>query len=72
MKVLIRKTIESDFIAVSNIIKESFKNDIHSDHREQFLVEKLRKSENFIQNLSLVAIINEEIVGYVGWSNTVD
>lgn len=37
----------------------------HSDHKEHFLVERLRKSDAFIPELSLVAEIDNEIVGHI-------
>ncbi len=36
-----------------------------SDKKEQFLVERLRKSDGFIPELSLVAEIKHHIVGYI-------
>lgn len=36
-----------------------------SDHKEQFLVERLRKSSAFIPELSLVAEIGNKIVGHI-------
>ena len=36
-----------------------------SDHREQYLVERLRNSDTFIPELSLVAEIDNQIVGYI-------
>ncbi len=65
MKISIRKSEKSDSKIISKIIQESFKHDIHSDQREHFLVEKLQKSKDFIPELSLVAEVNEEIVGFI-------
>lgn len=36
-----------------------------SDHQEQHLVERLRKSEAFIPELSIIAEINNQIIGYI-------
>jgi predicted N-acetyltransferase YhbS len=47
------------------LIKESFKNEEHTDHQEHFLVERLRTSDGFVPELSLVAAIDGEVVGYI-------
>lgn len=47
------------------MVEKAFKNEVRSDHKEQFLVAKLRKSNVFVPELSLVAEINEEIVGHI-------
>lgn len=53
--ITIRKEEEKDYEEVFKLTKEAFKNMEHSDHQEHLLVEKLRKSEAFIPELSLVA-----------------
>lgn len=65
MDILIRQEQELDYPFVFNLIKEAFLKDPHSDNREQFLVEKLRKSKNYIPELSLVAVLKDEIVGHI-------
>lgn len=65
MKVEIRKEESTDHQAVFELIEKAFENELFSDHREQFLVEKLRESPTFIPALSLVAIYNGVLVGYV-------
>lgn len=64
--ITIRQEEEKDHPKVFQLIEEAFKNIEYSDHQEHFLVEKLRKSEAFIPELSLVAE-NEsgEIVGHI-------
>lgn len=61
----LRQETKNDYKAVFNLIKEAFKNEALSDHKEQFLVERLRKSDAFIPELSIVAEIDEKIVGYI-------
>src|SRR5690606_35046043 len=61
----IRKEETKDYIEVFNLIKNAFENEVFTDHKEQFLVERLRKVESFVPELSLVAEIDEKIVGYV-------
>ena len=61
----IRQENSSDFAAVFKLIEQAFENEEFSDHQEQFLVQRLRKSEAFIPELSLVAEIDEKIVGHI-------
>lgn len=61
----IRKEEIKDYNEVFKVIENAFKDEQYSDHREQFLVEKLRSSESFIPELSLVAEIDNKIVGYI-------
>lgn len=62
---IIRREERSDFPMVFELIQKAFESEEMSDHREQFLVEKLHWTDNFIPELSLVAEINKEIVGYI-------
>lgn len=62
---IIRKEIPADYDTVFKVIKEAFKNEEFSDQREQFLVRKLRNSSAFIPELSLVAVLDDEIVGHI-------
>lgn len=64
-EITIRQENENDFDIIYNLIKEAFKTAEHRDGNEQELVSKLRKSNNFIPELSLVATINGKIVGYI-------
>lgn len=61
----LRQETKNDYKAVFNLIKEAFKNEALSEHKEQFLVERLRKSDAFIPELSIVAEIDKKIVGYI-------
>ncbi|MGJ1285086.1 GNAT family N-acetyltransferase [Sphingobacterium spiritivorum] len=61
----IRKEENKDHKAVFHLIENAFENEVYTDHKEQFLVERLRKSESFVPELSLVAEIDGELVGYV-------
>lgn len=48
------------------MIAAAFADVAESDHREQLLVERLRRSKGFVPQLSLVATDdNERIVGYI-------
>lgn len=56
---------EKDFKAISRLLEEAFAKDSHSDHQEAILVERLRGSASYIRQLSLVAIANGKVVGYL-------
>lgn len=61
----IRKEASADHKNVFTLITKAFSVLEHSDHKEQFLVERLRNSTAFIPELSLVAEIDHQIVGYI-------
>ena len=65
MKVTIRQEKPEDFRIVFSLIEKAFKSIQFSDHKEQFLVEHLRKSKAFIPELSMVAEIENNIVGHI-------
>lgn len=61
----IRKESKRDYDEVYDVIKTAFETAEHSDGNEQDLVVALRKSDNFIPELSLVAVEDNKIVGYI-------
>ncbi|QSW89988.1 MULTISPECIES: N-acetyltransferase [Flavobacterium] len=65
MEVLIRQENKNDYESVFRLIEKAFKDLEYSDHNEQFLVERLRKSEGFIPQLSIVAEVGGQIVGHI-------
>ena len=65
MNVIIRKELEKDYTQVKEMIKKSFETTEHTDNNEHNLAEKLRKSDNFINELSLVAQKDNKIIGHV-------
>ena len=65
MQVAVRQETEADHPAVSDLIQEAFKQEVYSDHQEQFLVSRLRKSDAFVPELSLVAEIDGKVVGHI-------
>jgi predicted N-acetyltransferase YhbS len=65
MKLKIRQEEEKDYKKVAEIIENAFKTEHFSDHQEQFLVERLRNSKDFVPELSMVAELNGEVVGQI-------
>lgn len=65
MVVTIRKEEPKDVKEVFNLIERTFESEEMSDHKEQFLVERLRNSDAFIPELSIVAEIDGKIVGHI-------
>lgn len=62
---IIRQEKIKDYDGVYHVVKEAFESAEHSDGNEQDLVVKLRKSESFIPELSLVAVEDDKIVGHI-------
>lgn len=62
---IIRKETEKDFNSIYYLIKEAFKHAEFSDGTEQDLVVNLRKGTSYIPELSLVAEIENKIVGHI-------
>ena len=65
MNISIRQEKEKDYEVSEKIVERAFKNAEHTDHKEHLLVAKLRKSDAFIPELSLVAEFDGEIVGHI-------
>jgi hypothetical protein len=68
LTLLVRPEREADFDAVRRVVEEAFARAEHTDGDEHNLVDRLRRSEEYIPSLSLVAEVNGEIVGYVMFS----
>jgi len=65
MDLLIRQETEEDHKAVFELIALAFAGQTYSDKSEHFLVERLRRSDCFIAELSLVAVLDGDIVGHI-------
>lgn len=65
MDINIRQEKQTDYDAVFELIKRAFEKIEMSDHKEHFLVQRLRNSTSFVPQLSLVAEYENEIVGHI-------
>ena len=65
MEITIRQETENDHPAVYNLVKFAFEGMPYADGDEPVLVVRLRKSDAFIPQLSLVAVAGQEIVGHI-------
>ena len=65
MNVKIRTETPEDYSAVSDVVEEAFRAGDMEFANEHLLVERLRKSESFIPELSIVAVLEGEIVGHI-------
>ena len=65
MNINIRKEKESDYKVVFELTEKAFASLEISNHDEQFLVERLRKSDVFIPELSIIAEYNGKVVGHI-------
>ena len=68
---LIRQEKAEDYEAVYHVVQEAFRNAEYTDGNEQNLVVALRKSKAFIPQLSLVAVEDQRVVGYILFTKAV-
>ena len=62
---IIRQEVEKDHETVFKLIEAAFRDMEMSDQQEHFLAERLRLSDAFIPELSLVTIEHETIIGHI-------
>ncbi|VEF47566.1 N-acetyltransferase GCN5 [Bacillus freudenreichii] len=66
MEILIREELPEEYNMTEKVVKKAFLYEEYSDKKEHLLVNRIRKSDAFIPELSLVAIDKDkEIVGYI-------
>lgn len=67
MTYIIRQERADDYLRVEQVVEKAFQQVEMTDHTEHHLVKRIRQSDAFIPELSLVAVFKEtdEIIGHV-------
>lgn len=66
MEIILRQELPKDYSMTEEVVKQAFLNEQYSDKTEHQLVNRIRKSEAFVPELSLVAIDQDnEMVGHI-------
>ena len=65
MEIKIREEQKNDYPIIYKVVELAFKGMEFSDQTEHFLVDRLRLTDAYIPQLSLVAELNGEIVGHI-------
>jgi predicted N-acetyltransferase YhbS len=65
---IIRQETEKDYSLTEQVVEEAFKEAEHASHDEHLFVHRIRESDAFIPELSLVAEIEDKIVGHILFS----
>lgn len=65
MNFKIEQELEKDYAEVECVVEKAFEKAEHTDHTEHELVGRLRKSNEFVSELSLVAKVEDRVVGHV-------
>ena len=68
MWISIQQETTLDQPLAEEVVRLAFENAEHTNHREYLLVRELRKTSSFIPELSLVAVADTKIVGYIMFS----
>lgn len=66
MDIIIRPELNTEYNKTEEIIQKAFLNEEYSDQKEHLLVNRIRKSDAFIPELSLVALNQgEDVIGHI-------
>lgn len=66
MDIIIRPELNTEYNTTEEIIKKAFLYEEYSDKKEHLLVNRIRKSDAFIHELSLVALNqSEDVIGHI-------
>lgn len=65
MNIVIRQEQKKEYKEVELVVEKAFLEAEMSDHTEHELVNRLRMSEEFIEELSLVALESDKLVGHI-------
>lgn len=62
---MIRQERPDDYGKVFDLVERAFLDQAYSDHKEHYLVNRLRVSSNFVPQLSIVAEMEGSLAGYI-------
>jgi len=65
MEPIIRKTNNKEFFETENLTRETFWNLYQSGCTEHFMIHNFRKSKAWVEQLDIVALIDNKIVGHI-------
>lgn len=65
MQVNIRPEIPADYPQIARVVQQAFEHDPHGEQDEHLLVARLRESDSFIPELSMVAEVGGQVVGHI-------
>jgi len=65
MNIIIRKETQADYQVTESVVKQAFDSLEFSDQMEHELVSRIRQSDAFIPELSLVSVLSDHIVGHI-------
>jgi len=71
MEIVIRQEVRNDYNTVEDVVRLAFAEAEHTNGDEHHLVARLRQSEAFIPELSLVALVDGKIVGHILFTKAV-
>ena len=67
-KIYIRQERPEDYSEIRSLVKEAFAMAEHSDGDEHNLIDRIRMSDEYIPELSLVAVMDDAVVGHIMFS----
>lgn len=65
MEIKIRKTSKNEHYTTEILTRETFWNLYSPGCSEHFVLHQLRKSDNYIEELDLIALESEQIIGHI-------
>ena len=65
MEITIRKTSKDEFFETENLTRETFWNLYQSGCTEHFMLHNFRKSNAWVEELDIVALIDDKIIGHI-------
>lgn len=67
--IFVRREQAADYSEIRCLVRDAFAGAEHSDSDEHNLIDRIRDSDEYIGNLSLVAVMNGRIAGHVMFSS---